>query len=168
MKQEEIKIVLKHKATLFFLAMIIKTGDAFSLLMIEDDKELLEGFHGNKSMQPYYLEDGLFELGPGGNNELKILKEYKPIKSSGKLIIIDNSILKAKEDEDVDFYILIADYRKGNSINFKYIKNYIIMHFINMSGYFLVVVFPRPGTAQRLLRTLPQKRKFPKWVNLRT
>jgi len=163
MKREEIKIVLKNKSNFFFLARIIKSGNAFKILGVDNDKELKRLYENNKELlgrvkkgflEPISLGKGLYELVTWGTNELRTLPEYKKIKSNDNLIVIDNTILKAKSNEDINFELLIADYRKGNSIDFRHIKDCPVVQFINMSGYFLIIAFPKPGMAKRLLKKL--------------
>jgi hypothetical protein len=165
-KRNEIKIILKHKSNFLFVARIIKSSNAFKVLGVENDRELNRLYQSNKELlscvkkcflKPSSLGKGPSELVTWGPQEVRALPKYKKIKGNDNLIIIDNAILKAKSDEDINFDLLIADYQKGNSIDFKHIKNCPIVQLINMSGCFLIIAFWKPGIAKRILKKLHLK-----------
>jgi len=190
-KREEIKIVLKHKTNLYFVARVIQSGESHIARTSEDDswygdfrrayfkrerewkrkyphldfplkdvKFLTKKDYIRKSyLLPWRkshwyeeLEDGLFKVECCQGNELRNLRRWKKTKKSDRLVIVDNLILKAKSDENINFDILIADYNKNEPLRLNALKYYSMLHFINMPGYFLIIAFLKPGAEKRVLR----------------
>ena len=162
LRHEEIKIIIQHKSKKYFLARIVKIGDGYIAVGKETDAELRK-LHGTnvkwnnrlkkEGYQGLYLgilgpevvrsiketpgEDGLVEVS-GCGAKLKQLKKYIK-KKKDKIVIIDNSLLKAKNNEFVSIFAYLANYSKKKDLNIKCMARYSMVHFINFCGYFLII-----------------------------
>lgn len=169
MKKEEIKLVLRYQKKYYFLARIIKYGDAYIATTTPDDEQAKRDYGKSATLpwldssraidihkvdKSYYLSNGVLEIETAQCGKLKRLQRYNKFKHPEDLVVIDNSLLRAHSNESITFNLLIVDFSKHKTIDVSKWKSYPLLHCINMQGYFLIIAFLRPGSEERLLKQL--------------